>query len=403
MRKRQTLGLLGLLALTAAVIGAARLWPAEQAPAPHDGEATYVELLSATPLAELEGETLSPNGRFQVRTLGASDAYVSGVRVPERLQIVDTRTGEVKWEDQGYVWQSALWSPGNNLVALAYSGRTWTEVKVISTAYWTSWDFTLPDGSPIPEYTFLSEDWGEWLDTNTLLVTTDGGDGVGEHTYRCAVSTNSQTEELSGSTLEQTKETLPGDYDFDHDGEPETLELVTVLTPETPYFPAWYELRVTRPDGTALWTQDAALAHVGWISVFACQIDGKDYLLRYLPWAGQGCYAYDCQLFSLDSAGEELTLRKNRVEFDMMFGSDMHQSFEPAAIAAFLEEVHGYLDDSTLLITTEGGEFHTGGSGADFREDMDFWGDDCPYDADRSLEENLRNLERFRKQEHGIE
>lgn len=404
MKKQQIYGFLALVLITAAAAAAAgRPQAPDQCPTPSGEEAAYVELLSATPLAELEGETLSPNGRFQVRTLGASDIYVSGVRVPERLQIVDTRTGEVKWEDQGYVWQSVLWSPVNDFVALAYGGRTWQTVTVISTAYWTSWDFTLPDGGPIPEYTFLPEDWGEWLDTNTLLVTSDGGDGVGEHTYRCVVSTNSQTEELSGSTLEQTKETLPGDYDFDHDGEPETVELVTVLTPETPYFPAWYELNVIKADGTALWTQDAGLPHVGWISIFACEIGGRDYLLRYLPWAGQGYYAYDYQLFSLDSAGEELTLLENQVGFDMMFGSGMHQRFEPAAIAAFLEEVHGYLDGSALLITTEHGNFRTGGSGADFREDMDFWGDDCPYDANKSLEENLRNLEQFRKQEHGIE
>lgn len=110
----------------------------------------------------------------------------------------------------------------------------------------------------------------------------------------------------------QTKETLPGDYDFDHDGEPETVELVTVLTPEAPYFPAWYELNVKKADGTTLWTQDAALSHVGWVSIFACEIGGQDYLLRYLPWAGQGYYAYDYQLFSLDSAGEELTLLETR-------------------------------------------------------------------------------------------
>lgn len=401
MHKHQLWGGILLLALTAAVIGANRHWGPVQTAEPAKGD-FYVELLSATPLAELEGETLSPNGRFQVQIQGASDFYVSGVRVPEHLQIVDTVTGEVKWEDQGYVRQAVRWSPGNNLVALAYSGRTWTEVKVISTAYWTSWDFSLPDGSPIPEYTFLPENWGEWLDTNTLLVTTDGGDGVGEHTYRCVVSTNSQTDELSGSTLEQTKETLPGDYDFDHDGEPETVELVTILTPETPYFPAWYELNVKKADGTTLWTQDAALAHVGWVSIFACEIGGRDYLLRYSPWMGQGYATYEYQIFSLDADRQETLFREGSANFDENFGSDFHESFDPAAIAAFLEEVHGYLDNSTLLMTTEGGEFRSGGSGADFREDMDFWDEYCPYDENISMEENLRNYETFSREIRGI-
>lgn len=402
MRKRQVLGLLVLLALTAAVISAARLWPAEQADTPPGGERAYEELLAKTTAAQVEGETHSPNGHFEVRTEGATDLYVSGVRVPERLQIVDTRTGEVKWEDAGYLWQSALWSPGNDLVALAYGGRTWQTVTVISTAYWTCWDFTLPDGSPIPEYTFLPENWGEWLDTNTLLVTTDGGDGVGEHTYRCVVSTNFQTDELSGSTLEQTAETLPGDYDFDHDGEPETVELVTILTPETPYFPAWYELNVKKADGTTLWTQDAALSHVGWVSIFACEIDGQDYLLRYNPWMGQGYATYEYQIFSLDADRQETLFREGSVNFDENFGSDFHERFDPAAIAAFLEEVHGYLDNSTLLMTTEGGEFRSGGSGGDFREDMDLWDEYCPYDENISLEENLRNYETFSKEIRGI-
>lgn len=398
MQKQQLLGGLALLTVTAVVIGLAGAVPERQP----EEFAAYEELVDNTPLAELEGETLSPNGRFQVQIQGASDLYVSGVRVPEYLQIVDTVTGEVKWEDRGYVSQSVLWSPGNNLVALAYSGRTWTAVKVISTAYWTSWDVTLPDGEAIPEYTFLPEDWGAWLDPTTLLLTVGrGGDAGEQKTYRCSIFT--QTEDITGSSLEQATEALPGEYDFDHDGEPETVELVTVLTPETPYFPAWYELNVKKADGTTLWTQEAALPHVGWVSVFACQIDGEDYLLRYLPWAGQGYHTYDYQLFSLDSSGKELLFQENQVEFDMMFGSDLHQGFDPAAIAAFLEEVHGWLDTSTLLVTTEHGSFRAGGSGADFREDMDFWGDDCPYDESVSLEQNLRNYEAHLKALVGIE
>lgn len=53
--------------------------------------AEYRALLEATPLAQVEGETLSPDGRFEVRTTGKSEMYVSGYVVPEFLQIVDTR------------------------------------------------------------------------------------------------------------------------------------------------------------------------------------------------------------------------------------------------------------------------------------------------------------------------
>ena len=139
-----------------------------------------------------------------------------------------------------------------------------------------------------------------------------------------------------------------------------------------------------------MWHQEAGLYHAGWVSVFYLELDGQDYLLRYTPAVGQSYYAYVYQLFSLDSTGKEVMQEANGVEFDMMFGSEMHQSFDSAAIAAFLEEVHGYLDDSTLLLTTEGGQFRTGGSGAGFRDDLYFVTDSPTYDGNKPLEENLR-------------
>ena len=164
--------------------------------------------------------------------------------------------------------------------------------------------------------------------------------------------------------------TLPGSYDFDRDGSPETVEVVTVLTPETPYFPAWYDLVVRTADGAVLWTEeDLALAHAGWGSVFACTVDGADCLLTYDPAVYQGSAAYAYELLSLEN-GVLTLLRQGSVEFDIDAGI---LDFDPEAIAAFFEEVHGYLDASTLLLSTEGGEYASGGSGADFRGD-DFSG-----------------------------
>ena len=180
MDKGRIIGAIMLLAVTAGAIGISARQAKE--------EAAYQALLDVAPAAEVVGEPVSPNGRFEVRTVGESDLWISGVRIPEALQIVDTETGEVVWEDTGYVSQSALWSPGNNLVAIACGARTWGTVRVVNTAYWTTWEFTLPDGSPIPEYTFLPEDWGRWLDMDTLLVTVgQGGDAGAQHTYRCSL------------------------------------------------------------------------------------------------------------------------------------------------------------------------------------------------------------------------
>ena len=313
MDKRRIFGVLALAVITAVTAGVA----SPQMAAQRQETAEHRALLEAAPVAQVEGETLSPNGRFQVRTAGKSEMYVSGYVVPEFLQIVDTETGELLWQDQGALWQSARWSPANNLVAIAYGGRTWTQVKVISTACWISLDFTLPDGSPIPEYEFLPEDWGTWPDMDTLLLTVGRGGDAGEpHTYRCTVRMN-QDGTLSGSALEQTTEVLSEDYDFDHDGMPETTELVTVLTPETDYYPAWYILQVIRQDGVELWSAGAHPSHAGWTSVFACKIDGEDYLLQYEPEMYQGWAEYAYELWAFDGNGQAYTSDNRSVTFDI--------------------------------------------------------------------------------------
>lgn len=365
MEKGRILGVIMLLAVTAGAIAVSAQQAAE--------EAAYQDYLNTLPLAQLEGEGLCPGGRFRVQTAGESDLTVSGVRVPETLQLVNTQTGAVVWEDMGYPYQSVSWSPGNNLAAIAYGGRTGRAVTVVSTAWGTTWDFTLPDGSPIPEYTFLPEDWGRWLDMDTLLVTVgQGGDAGEQHTYRCFLRPDEEGT-LSGSTLEQTTEILPGSYDFDCDGAPETVEVVTLWDQaDGRCIEAWYELRVTDGDGTTLWSDTAALAHVGWRSFFACTVDGEDCLLTYDPVMYQGSAAYAYQLFSLEG-GVLTLLRQGSVEFDINFGTSEHHAFDDQAIAAFLEEVHGYLDESTLLLSTEDGFYTSGGSGADFRGD-DFSG-----------------------------
>ena len=130
---------------------------------------------------------------------------------------------------------------------------------------------------------------------------------------------------LSGSALEQTTEVLSEDYDFDHDGMPETTELVTVLTPETDYYPAWYILQVIRQDGVELWSAGAHPSHAGWTSVFACKIDGEDYLLQYEPEMYQGWAEYAYELWAFDGNGQAYTADNRSVTFDINFGREEHQ------------------------------------------------------------------------------
>lgn len=387
---KRLIGVLALLLLLAACGQAGTVEaPPEEPPAEEtDG---YEALIASTPVAQVEGEAVSPDGRFEIRTQGASGEYVSGIQPPEYLQIINRETGEVLWQDHGWLWQSTLWSPEGGFLALAYSARTWCAVTIFETENWTTWDFTLPDGSPIPEYAFLPHDepWGAWQSEGSLDLTTDGSDGVEPRFYTCAVE--AREGKLKGIVWEERHESLPGSYDFDHDGEPEIVELVTVGEGEEPNLEGWYELRVRTADNRLYWSRSYITAHVGWGSYFACKVDGEDYLLRYLPTMYQGYASYTYELFYLDETGEEQVVREGSVDFDMNF-NEMHQRFEPEEIAAFLEEVHGLLEDSELLLTTEGGNFRSGGPGADFKDDLADWTDDPLYDESKSLEENIRDM-----------
>ena len=344
--------------------------------------------------AVLEGELLSPDGRFLARMEGHRESVTSmGLYPADTVQITGAETGEVLWEGDGSYSQSILGSPEGGFSALARSARTWCSITVIETEGWTKWDFTLPDGSPVLEYTFLPDSgpWGVWQSEGSLDLTTgQGGDAGEQRHYTCAVETRDG--KLKGIAWEERYETLPGSYDFDHDGEPEIVELVNVAEDGERNLAGCYELRARRPDNRLYWSNSFAEAHVGWGSCFACRVDGEDYLLRYLPSMYQGYATYTYELFFLDETGEEQVVRDGSVSFDINFGAPVHERFNPAAVAAFLEEVHGLLEDSELLLATEGGNFRSGGPGSDFKDDLAHWTDNELYDENKSLEENIRDI-----------
>lgn len=390
MKREQVIGLCVLLTLTAGVICGVPRSPAGREEAPSDGERAYMEMLAAAPLAAVEGETISPDQRFLVRAVGATDIYVSGVRVPEKVQVVDRSTEEVLWETEGMVSQEALWSPESGYLALALSARTWCSVMVIETENWTSWEFTLPDGSPIPEYTFPAyyEPWGEWRSAYSLDLTFDDGN-EGYVRYTCYLYT--EQGQVTGETWERTVETLPGSYDFNHDGQPETVEITSVGSAHT--------LSVLDADGSTLWEEEAHGAHAGWTSIFACSIDEQDYLIRYLPTMYQGWAEYSLQVFSLNAVGGEQLLHESDVTWDCNFRMEGHQ-YDVEALTDFLWEVHTYLRDSTLLMSTEDGEFQFNLPGLQL-EYYPF-GDALELDSREALEEAVRRTEREYMGEDGL-
>ncbi len=251
-------------------------------------------------------------------------------------------------------------------VARAKTCRTYVTIELVETTSGSVWHFRLPDGSPIPEYLFLSEKWAVWTEENVVrILIGQGGDAGEQIAYRCTL--NLVDGELSG-TVVPAESDLGERYDFNHNGIPETLTVEGNAGENS----SFWLLRLTE-DGEVIWTDCAATAHAGWNNLFALKTDGQDYLLRYLPSMAQGMGSYSYSVFSLDGAGGEVPLRSNHISFDIWFDRPDFGGFDAPAVADFLEEVHGYLQESELLFATQNSMPVSGGSGGNFWED-DFTG-----------------------------
>ncbi len=191
----------------------------------------------------------------------------------------------------------------------------------------------------------------------------------------------------TGTSFTQQTSTLPGDYDFNHDGVPEVMELTTYFVEYT-----CYELLVTEQDGTELWRGEAYPVHPGYNSIFACRREDGDYLLQYHPTMYQGYATYAYELFSLDKAGNPVTVQENSVSFDVNWGTPLHESFDAEAIADFMDELNGLLGQSKLLVTTDEA---LNGIDPEHPQDNLRWLQNTTspsgfsYDENKSLRENL--------------
>ena len=159
---------------------------------------------------------------------------------------------------------------------------------------------------------------------------------------------------------------LSGEYDFDHDGRVDILELVSpeICSQE-------YELRVRSAAGVELHSiEGLSTSHLGCGNVFVCQMDEGDYLLRYYHNISNGWGLYDFEIFSLSGTGEKQMLDEGHVSFDMMCGSPQFSGeYDVNMIAAFLNRVHSYLDHGTMLFSAQNGAVDLGFSGAAYTLD----------------------------------
>ena len=234
---------------------------------------------------------------------------------------------------------------------------------------------------------------GEYTNEDVIAVVYSGTSKTitlpTDDNWTCSVSSNGGRTDgdfwLYVTDLTVTSFEIANAYDMNHNGILESCKIT--WGPDAISGSGDYRLSIMEEE-TEIWHDYAGTTHAGWNSIFAVKVDGEDYLLRYVPDIGTGIGWYMYELFSLDENGEEVLLKSNEVEFDLNFGG-AHRSFDPAAIAAFLKEVHSMLnDESELLLSTDRGRYRSGGSGATFDSDK-FWGDSFDY-SDKSLEEILR-------------
>ena len=145
-------------------------------------------------------------------------------------------------------------------------------------------------------------------------------------------------------------------------------------------------LSICSSSGKEIWSEQLSTSHVGWGSLFLCELDGKQYLLSYNPYINQGYATYMYTLFTLEG-GNEKVYRSNTLEFDI---NGITKLNSPKMIA-FADEVNELLRMSVLLLSTEGGEYYFGPTVADPFFERYSWLDLTPelYDNNDDLETRL--------------
>ncbi|BAL00334.1 hypothetical protein OBV_31350 [Oscillibacter valericigenes Sjm18-20] len=96
-------------------------------------EKQYVEFLGDPFFASAD----SPDEKYRAESVGMSEDSVSGLIPLKEMRVIDLESGTILWSDRGFLNNQFLWSPDSSYLAIGYSGRTWTETKVIEIGTWS--------------------------------------------------------------------------------------------------------------------------------------------------------------------------------------------------------------------------------------------------------------------------
>lgn len=114
-------------------------------------------------------------------------------------------------------------------------------------------------------------------------------------------------------------------------------------------------------DGEQIWRGGNRLgistAHAGQTSYYAVDYGGRIYFMEYNPYVGQGLGTLDYEIFSVDEEGNETTVEKGGVVFDLKNNGAGEIRFPVDELLSFAEKVGGYIADGSLLVSTVNGVF----------------------------------------------
>ncbi len=141
-----------------------------------------------------------------------------------------------------------------------------------------------------------------------------------------------------------------------------------------------------------IWNEHFSTSHAGWGQLFLCDLENKQYLLRYNPTMYQGYCTYIFVLFSLEN-GKEKVIRTKTLEFDI----NGTRELDIPKMLAFADEINSLLDKSTLLISSNGGNFHFATSATSLFYERYSWLDENQelYNDNDSLEERLKKYSKY--------
>lgn len=114
-------------------------------------------------------------------------------------------------------------------------------------------------------------------------------------------------------------------------------------------------------DGEQIWSGGNRLgistAHAGQTSYYAVDYNGRIYFMEYNPYVGQGMGTLDYEIFSVDADGNETTVEKGGVVFDLKDNGAGEIRFSVDELLLFAENVGGYIADGSLVVSTVNGAF----------------------------------------------